>query len=200
MKDLVLASSNKGKIAELQLLLTPLNFRILAQSHFAISDADETGNSFVENALIKARHAAHLSGLPAIADDSGLCVDALDGAPGIYSARYAGENASDADNNAKLLLALKNVSPEKRTARFHCALVFVSHADDKDPIICEETWEGSILMAPQGEHGFGYDPLFWVPSHHCSSAQLSIAEKNKLSHRAHALHALVAVLQKNITP
>lgn len=190
MDDIVLASSNKGKIAELQLLLTPLNVRILPQSHFNIQGAAETGKSFVENALIKARHASKISDLPAIADDSGLCVDALGGAPGIYSARYAGENASDADNNAKLLSDLINVPFEKRTARFHCALVLVRYANDDDPIICEKTWEGVILQAPQGEHGFGYDPVFYVPTHQCSSAQLTIDEKNKLSHRAQALHAL----------
>jgi XTP/dITP diphosphohydrolase len=197
MNDVVLASSNKGKIAELQLLLTPLNFQILPQSHFNIRDAAETGKTFVENALIKARHAATASGLPAIADDSGLCVDALDGAPGIYSARYAGENASDADNNAKLLLALSGIPFEKRTARFHCALVFVRSGTDAEPIICEKTWGGIILLAPQGENGFGYDPLFYVTSHQCSSAQLSIDEKNKLSHRAQALQALSHLLQKN---
>jgi XTP/dITP diphosphohydrolase len=195
MKDIVLASSNKGKIAELQLLLTPLNFRILPQSNFSISDADETGSCFVENALIKAKHAAGLSGLPSIADDSGLCVDALNGAPGIYSARYAGEQATDANNNKKLLLALNNIPFEKRTAHFHCALVFVRNADDQHPIVCDSTWAGYILSAPQGEHGFGYDPLFFVPSHQCSSAQLTIDEKNKISHRGQALKMLVEKLQ-----
>lgn len=198
MKDLVLASSNKGKIKELQQLLSPLGWFVLPQSHFNVHDAVETGNTFSENALIKARHAAQISGLPAIADDSGLCVDALNGAPGIYSARYAGEQATDADNNAKLLSDLKNIPHEKRTAHFHCALVFVRHADDDNPIICEHTWSGIILEAPQGGQGFGYDPLFFIPSHQCSSAQLSMDEKNKLSHRAQALQDLVAKLQNII--
>lgn len=195
MKNLVLASSNKGKINELQRLLSPLGWHVLPQSHFHVHDATETGSTFSENALIKARHAAQISKLPAIADDSGLCVDALRGAPGIYSARYAGKQASDADNNIKLLYDLKNTPAEKRTAHFHCALVFVRYADDDNPIICERTWKGAILEAPQGENGFGYDPLFFVPSHQCSSAQLSMNEKNKLSHRAQALQALVAKLQ-----
>lgn len=195
MKDLVLASSNKGKISELQRLLSPLQWRVLPQSHFNINDALENGNSFSENALIKARHAAQLSGLPAIADDSGLCVEVLKGAPGIYSARYAGGKASDEDNNAKLLSVLINVPPEKRHAHFHCALVLVRDANDQHPIICERTWEGFILSAPLGDNGFGYDPLFFVPSHQCSSAQLTMDEKNKISHRAQALQALVAQLQ-----
>lgn len=198
MKDLVLASSNKGKINELQQLLSPLGWHVLPQSHFNVHDAAETGHTFSENALIKARHAAQISGLPAIADDSGLCVDALNGAPGIYSARYAGEQASDAENNAKLLSDLKNIPAEKRTAHFHCALVFVRDADDDNPIICERTWDGVILEAPHGENGFGYDPLFFVPSHQRSSAQLTMDEKNKLSHRAQALQALAAKLQNII--
>lgn len=195
MKDLVLASSNTGKINELQSLLSPLQWRVLPQSHFGVSDAEETGFSFIENALIKARHASRLSGLPAIADDSGLCVDALGGAPGIYSARYAGSNATDADNNAKLLTALANLPTEKRGAHFHCALVFIQHADDEHPVICEKTWNGFILPTACGNNGFGYDPLFFVPSHECSSAELTADEKNRLSHRGQALRALVEKLQ-----
>lgn len=195
MKTLVLASSNSGKIRELQELLAPLDWQVKAQSEFAINDAEETGNTFAENALIKARHAARLSGLPAIADDSGLCVDALNGAPGIYSARFAGDGATDEKNNTKLLVELTNIREHKRQAHFHCTLVFVNNADDSAPIVCEKQWHGFILTKPCGENGFGYDPLFWVPTHQCSSAQLPRDEKNKLSHRGQALQELLARLQ-----
>ncbi len=186
--ELVLASNNKGKLAELQAMLGD-SITVRPQSDFTDIEAEETGLTFVENALIKARHAASVSGLPALADDSGLAVDALDGAPGIYSARYAG-GAGDAANNAKLLDALKDVPDAERGAQFICALALLRHAEDPIPLICEGAWEGRILHAASGEHGFGYDPLFWVPERDCSSAELSPQEKNQLSHRARAMAQL----------
>ncbi|GAA6132498.1 RdgB/HAM1 family non-canonical purine NTP pyrophosphatase [Halopseudomonas sabulinigri] len=185
---LVLASSNKGKLAELQAMLGD-QVKILPQSDFIDEDVEETGLTFVENALLKARHAARASGLPALADDSGLAVDALGGAPGIYSARYAG-GEGDIANNAKLLQALCDVPTEERGAQFICALALLRHADDPMPIICEGIWEGRILNEAIGAHGFGYDPLFWVPERKCASAELSPAEKNQLSHRARAMAQL----------
>ena len=190
--ELVLASNNKGKLAELQAMLGD-SIKVRPQSDFTDIEAEETGLTFVENALIKARHAASVSGLPALADDSGLAVDALGGAPGIYSARYAG-GAGDAANNAKLLDALKDVPDAERGAQFICALVLLRHAEDPIPLICEGAWEGRILHAASGEHGFGYDPLFWVPERDCSSAELSPQEKNQLSHRARAMAQLRAKL------
>lgn len=190
--ELVLASNNKGKLAELQAMLGD-SITVRPQSDFTDIEAEETGLTFVENALIKARHAARVSGLPALADDSGLAVDALGGAPGIYSARYAG-GGGDAANNAKLLEALKDVPDTERGAQFICALALLRHADDPIPVICEGAWQGRILHAPSGEHGFGYDPLFWVPERDCSSAELSPQEKNQLSHRARAMALLKARL------
>jgi XTP/dITP diphosphohydrolase len=199
MSKIVLASNNNGKLLELQAMLSSLSLQVLPQSFFDIDDAVEDGLSFVENAIIKARHAARLSGLPALADDSGLAVDFLNGEPGIFSARFAGENAADADNNKKLLELLRNVPTEKRTAQFHCVLAFLRHASDPAPLIAHGVWAGHILQAPLGENGFGYDPLFWVAEHQCSSAQLSKIEKNSISHRAramqHLLHQLTVVLQ-----
>ncbi|WP_193075010.1 RdgB/HAM1 family non-canonical purine NTP pyrophosphatase [Pseudomonas sp. FME51] len=183
--QLVLASNNAGKLKELQAMLGE-HIEVLPQSRFISEEAEETGLSFIENAIIKARHAAQASGLPALADDSGLAVDALGGAPGIYSARYA-EGQGDAANNAKLLDALKDVEDEQRGARFICALALVRHAEDPVPIICEGVWEGRILHAAQGEHGFGYDPLFLVPELGVSSAELPAEQKNQLSHRARAM-------------
>ncbi|AFU99445.1 RdgB/HAM1 family non-canonical purine NTP pyrophosphatase [Simiduia agarivorans] len=192
IKQLVLASNNAGKLAELSDMLAPSHIEVLPQSAFDISDADETGLSFVENAILKARHAARISGLPALADDSGLAVDALGGAPGIYSARYAGEHGNDAANNAKLLQALDGI--EHRSAQFVCALALVRHADDPLPIICEGLWRGQILTTARGDNGFGYDPLFQPDGMTCASAELSKAQKNAVSHRALALKALVARL------
>lgn len=192
MTKIVLATGNQGKVKELANLLADHNIDIVPQSQFDVPEVAETGTTFVENAIIKARHAAKITGLPAIADDSGLEVDALNGAPGVISARYAGEDATDATNNDKLLAELDGVEAEKRTGRFHCVLVYMRHADDPTPIICHGVWEGSMLSAPQGEQGFGYDPLFWVESHQCSSAQLPRDEKNKLSHRGKALKQLVS--------
>ena len=192
-QTLVLASSNRGKLQELHSLLAPLGWDVRSQTDFHVPDADETGLSFVENALIKARHAAQLTGLPAIADDSGLCVPALQGAPGIYSARYAGEPSSDARNNARLLVELS--TKHDRRAYYYCALVWVQHAADPTPLIATAAWHGEILTTPQGDGGFGYDPLFWVDSENCTAAQLPSARKNTLSHRGQALRALLAQVE-----
>jgi XTP/dITP diphosphohydrolase len=193
---LVLASGNAGKVTELQALLSDWHCQVMPQSDFATPSVEETGDSFVENALLKAHAAAHHCGLPAIADDSGLEVDALDGAPGIYSARYAGSEASDADNNQKLLQQLQGVALERRSARFRCALVYLRHWQDPNPVICQAHWEGLILEQCAGDGGFGYDPLFFVPQAGCTSAQLSRESKNHLSHRGQALRMLLASLQQ----
>lgn len=196
MQKIVLASNNAGKVREINQILAGLDFEVVPQAEFDIPEADETGLTFVENAILKARHAAQLSGLPAIADDSGLEVDALQGAPGIYSARYAGVGASDADNLNKLLDALQGVPTAERTARFQCLMVFMRHGEDPTPLICQGTWEGRILETAQGENGFGYDPIFYVPERDCSSAQLDADTKNSLSHRGKALKQLLAAMQK----
>lgn len=185
-KKIVLASGNKGKLREFNEVLSNLDVTVVPQSEFAVEDADETGLSFVENAIIKARHACEITGLPALADDSGLEVDALQGAPGIYSARYAGPGATDADNNQKLLQQLA-VRDEPRTARFRCVLVFMRHAKDPTPLICQGSWEGEILRKAAGDNGFGYDPLFYIPELDKASAELAPEEKNQLSHRAQAV-------------
>lgn len=188
IKELVLASHNAGKLKELQAMLGDA-VRVRSIGEFSDLEPEETGLSFVENAILKARHAAQVSGLPALADDSGLAVDALGGAPGIYSARYA-DGQGDAANNAKLLDALKEVADAERGAQFVCCLALVRHAEDPLPIICEGLWHGRILHAAQGANGFGYDPLFWVAERSCSSAELAPAEKNQLSHRARAMALL----------
>ena len=195
MQKIVLASNNKGKLKEFSEMLSSLDMEVLPQASFNIEDADETGLTFVENAIIKARHASAIAGLPAIADDSGLEVDSLNGAPGIYSARYSGEGATDEKNLLKLLDALKNVPEEKRTARFQCLLVYMRHAEDPTPLICQGTWEGVISTEAMGDNGFGYDPIFYVPTHQCSSAQLGAEAKNALSHRGQALKKLVAAMK-----
>lgn len=200
MQRLVLASGNRGKLAEFQQLLSECALEVIAQSKLAIPDAAETGLSFVENAILKARNAAQHSGLPALADDSGLEVDALHGAPGIYSARYAGLPSNDAANNQKLLDALAYVDTEKRSARYQCVLVFMRHARDPSPIICQGTWEGEILTVPQGNHGFGYDPLFFIPALRKTAAELPPAQKNQLSHRGHAMRELLAALRERLSP
>ncbi len=193
-KRIVLASNNAGKVREINQLLENSGIEVLPQAQFDIEDAIEDGLTFVENAIIKARHAAKLSGLPAIADDSGIEVDALNGAPGIYSARYAGEGSSDEENLRKLLMEIQNIPEEQRSARFQCLMVYMRHAEDPTPIICQGTWEGRILTTPQGENGFGYDPVFFVPEQQCSSAELDAATKNSLSHRGKALQQLVSQL------
>jgi XTP/dITP diphosphohydrolase len=196
-QKIVLASGNPGKIREIQAMLA--DHPIVPQSDFSITDAEETGTTFVENAIIKARHAARHSGLPAIADDSGLVVDALDGAPGVYSARYAGPGSSDLDNLQKVLRDLDSVPEAQRSARFICVLVFMQHAADPTPVIAEGVWEGKILTRPAGSNGFGYDPVFWVPTHRCASAELPPEVKNALSHRGQALRDLTAMLKARET-
>ena len=193
-RQIVLASGNKGKLKEFNQVLGELGVEVLPQSEFDVPDAEETGLSFVENAILKARHACQLTGLPALADDSGLEVDALKGAPGIYSARFSGANATDADNNAKLLQSLEGTSPEERSARFRCVLVFMRHAEDPTPLICQGTWEGQILPQPQGDNGFGYDPLFLVPGLDIASAQLPAEQKNRISHRGQAVQQLIKMI------
>ena len=195
-EKIVLASNNAGKVREINQLLAEQEITVVPQKEFDIPEAEETGLTFVENAILKARNAARHSGLPAIADDSGIEVDALLGAPGIYSARYAGPGSSDQDNNRKLLEALAEVADEERTARFQCVMVYMRHAEDPTPIICQGTWEGIILRESQGDNGFGYDPLFYVPTEGCTSAQLSPEMKNHLSHRGQALRALLNALSE----
>ncbi|MCJ7451742.1 MAG: RdgB/HAM1 family non-canonical purine NTP pyrophosphatase [Steroidobacteraceae bacterium] len=191
---LVLATGNAGKLRELQAILAPMCVEVLPLSEFTDSAAEETGHSFVENALLKARFAANAAGIPAIADDSGLEVDALDGAPGIYSARYAGAGAGDAANNAKLLREMTGVPDADRAARYRCAMVFVNRSDDPDPVVCEACWEGRVATAARGNGGFGYDPLFVVAGDERTVAEYEAGEKNRESHRGRALRALVAAL------
>ena len=194
-QKIVLASGNKGKLAELQNAFDGFDVELIPQGEFDVEDADETGLSFIENAILKARHASLATGLPALADDSGLEVDALDGAPGIYSARFSnGENhggqTKDENNNLKLLKEMDGVHKKNRTARFHCVLAFVRHAKDPNPLICQAAWEGVIEESLSGEGGFGYDPLFFVPELNCTSAQLSKEDKSKVSHRGQAVQLL----------
>jgi len=192
---LVLASGNAGKLAEFRQLFADMEFDFHPQSEFGVDDAEETGLTFVENALLKARHASRISGLPALANDSGLCVDALDGAPGLYSARYAGRHGDSAANTAKLLHELRDVPDDRRTARFVCVLALLRHADDPQPVIAQGAWEGRILHAPRGDGGFGYDPVFLAPELGLSAAELDAATKHRLSHRGQAMARLHALLQ-----
>jgi len=194
-KRIVLATGNQGKVKEMGHILEPYDMQIVPQSDFDVPEAIEDGLTFVENAIIKARNAAAHTGLPAIADDSGLEVDFLKGAPGIYSSRFAGADASDHDNLVKLLADMKDVPEAERTARFQCLMVYMEHENDPTPIICQGTWEGRILFEPRGENGFGYDPVFYVPTHNCASAELSKEEKNQLSHRGQALRQLADKLK-----
>jgi XTP/dITP diphosphohydrolase len=197
-KKIVLATGNKGKVKELAAMLSDLSIEVLPQSDFAVTEIAETGSTFIENAIIKARHASKHTGLPAIADDSGLAVDALGGAPGVYSARFSGENATDQSNITKLLGLMADVPNDKRQAKFLCVLVYMRHADDPSPIICQGEWCGEIMTEQQGDNGFGYDPIFWVNQQNSSSAQLSSQQKNALSHRGKALKLLLAQLQNQI--
>lgn len=191
----VLASANPGKLRELAALLGPLGWELAPQSAFGIEPAEETGDTFAANALLKARHAADGAGRPALADDSGLEVDALGGRPGVHSARYAGPECNDAANNRRLLEELADVPDAERTARYRCVIAFARAADDPAPVLAEGCWEGRILRAPRGANGFGYDPLFHVPTHGCASAELEPAVKNGLSHRGAALRALLAAVR-----
>jgi XTP/dITP diphosphohydrolase len=198
MNRIVVASSNRGKLAEIRDVLADSGIELVAQSDFGIGDAEETGTTFVENALLKARHASRLSGLPALGDDSGICVDALGGAPGLYSARYAGKHGDNTANNAKLLDVLRGVPDEKRTAHFHCTLVLLRSADDPAPLIAEGLWRGRILHAPQGNQGFGYDPVFFTEAHG-PAGELDPAIKNRVSHRGIALARLRELLNATRT-
>ncbi|MBK1673722.1 non-canonical purine NTP pyrophosphatase, RdgB/HAM1 family [Ectothiorhodospira shaposhnikovii] len=191
---IVLATGNTGKVREFSDLLAGSGHEVLPQSDFQVREAEETGLSFVENAILKARNAAEQTGLPAMADDSGIEVDALDGVPGIYSARYAGPGADAEQNNGKLLEALKGVPEDRRTARFRCVIAFLRHARDPSPIICEGTWEGAVALRPAGDGGHGYDPVFLVPELGLTAAQISAEEKNRRSHRGQALTSLLTRL------
>jgi XTP/dITP diphosphohydrolase len=197
-KTLVIASNNPGKIAEFNDLLAPLGLAPVAQGELGVSEAEEPAVTFVENAILKARHAARITGLPALADDSGLAVDALSGQPGVRSARYAGDNASDTDNVNTLLANMADVPDGKRTAQFHSVLVYLRHADDPTPLVCHGQWHGSILHQPSGAGGFGYDPIFFVPERNCSAAELSRAEKGQLSHRGKALAMMTEQLTREL--
>ncbi|AMX01332.1 RdgB/HAM1 family non-canonical purine NTP pyrophosphatase [Microbulbifer thermotolerans] len=198
LQKIVLASGNAGKLREFSQLFASWDIEVVPQSAFKTPDVEESGLSFIENALIKARHASRVSGLPALADDSGLAVDALGGAPGIYSARYAGPGASDEENNRKLLDAMESVGDSQRHASFHCALAFVRGHDDPVPLVCSAQWRGSILQSPLGEQGFGYDPLFYVESHKMTSAQLPREVKNRISHRARAVRLFEAMWREQM--
>jgi XTP/dITP diphosphohydrolase len=190
---LILASNNAGKLREFAAILSPIGFTVHPQGEFDVPECDEPFATFVENALHKARHAARLTGLPALADDSGVCVNALGGAPGVYSARYAGEPKSDANNSARLIADL--ASHADKSAYYYCVLVYVRHADDPQPVIADGRWDGEISATARGENGFGYDPHFWLPSMGKSTAELTPLEKNQLSHRGQALRALVEKLK-----
>lgn len=193
---IVFASGNAGKINELQSMLENLHYQLIPQGTLGIHDIDETGLTFVENALLKARHACLQSGKPAIADDSGLVVQALDGAPGIYSARFAGKHADARKNIEKLLEEMHDIPEENRRAHFHCTLVYLEHAEDPAPLICEGIWHGTILTAPTGTHGFGYDPVFYDENEKCSAAEMPLERKNKISHRGQALRILLEKLKE----
>jgi len=195
MQKVVLATGNAGKVAELASVLADFGLAVTAQTDLGVDSADETGLTFIENALLKARHAAAVTGLPAIADDSGLAVDYLGGAPGIYSARYAGVTASDQENRDKLLADMRDVPIEQRTASFHCVLVYLRHADDPIPLVCHGSWRGVIATTAAGAGGFGYDPVFYLPDAGCTAAQLSREEKQRLSHRGQALTLLLDALR-----
>lgn len=195
MQRIILATNNLGKTAEFKQLLAPFNWQVISQTEFNLASVEETGLTFIENAILKARYAAEKTGLAAIADDSGLEVDALNGAPGIYSARYAGEACDFLANCQKLLNELKGIPFEQRTARFHCVLAYLKYPEDPAPLVCHGSWEGVILTGMQGTEGFGYDPLFYVPSHDCSAAELAANVKNTISHRAKAFNSLVQQLK-----
>jgi XTP/dITP diphosphohydrolase len=198
--EIILATSNPGKLKEFSALTSDLPVKIIPQSEFNVEDVEETGLTFVENAILKARHASHQTGRAAIADDSGLVVDALGGEPSIYSARYAGPDCNSANNIAKLLTQMLDIPQQQRSARFVSVLVLFQHPQDPCPLICQASWEGEILFSPRGKNGFGYDPIFWVPSHQCASAELPSEIKNQLSHRARAFRALHDKMRHLISP
>ncbi len=198
MKRIVLASGNAGKIRELTALLRPMGAEVVPQSLWQVEECEETGLTFVENAILKARNAARQTGMPALADDSGIEVDFLRGQPGIYSARYSGPDGDDRKNNEKLLASMQGVPPEARGARFRCVMAFLEHADDPSPIITEGSWEGRVADAVAGTRGFGYDPIFFLPGHGCTSAELPEADKNRFSHRGQAVRAMVERLARRL--
>lgn len=198
MKKLVIATENLGKLKEIQHYLAEFDLEILPQSQFNVSSIAETGKTFIENALIKARHASAITKQPTLADDSGLVIDALNGAPGIYSARYAGEQSNDAANIKKVLEEMQNVPSKNRIAHFYCVMILLRHANDPAPVVGVGIWHGSILTAATGQNGFGYDPIFYVPTHHCSAAELDLTLKNQLSHRGLALKQLQQQLHEFI--
>jgi XTP/dITP diphosphohydrolase len=198
MQKVVLATGNAGKVRELAHLLASFGLDVVAQTKLGVESAEETGLTFIENAILKARHAAAVTGLPAIADDSGLAVDFLGGAPGIYSARYAGADASDQQNLDKLLVALKDVPQGQRDAQFHCVLVYMRHAEDPTPLVCHGSWAGEITFAEAGEGGFGYDPIFYVPALGKTAAELTREEKSAVSHRGQALKLLLAAMKEAV--
>lgn len=195
---IVFASNNAGKIRELGAMFKPLNLEFVPQTELGVEEIEETGLTFVENAILKARHAAQQTGLPAIADDSGLIVSALNGAPGIYSARYAGQPSNAKKNIEKLLFEMRNISDENRHAAFYCVLVLFTSPQDPTPLICEGTWSGKILLSPTGEQGFGYDPVFFDPKNQCSAAELPLEIKNRISHRGQALQLLLKQLPEKL--
>lgn len=197
IKKIVLASGNAGKVREINKLFVGSGIEVIPQTNLNVPEVPETGTTFVENAIIKARHAAEVTGLPAISDDSGIEVDALDSRPGVYSARYAGKNANDESNNNLMLKELQAVPEAERTARYQCLIVFMRSHTDPVPIIAHGSWEGRILEAPQGDGGFGYDPIFYVPTHNCSGGELALDVKNTLSHRAIALKAMLDEFKKH---
>lgn len=197
-KEVILASNNKGKVKEINAVLEELSIKVTPQAEFNVEEAEETGLSFVENALIKARNAAQHTNHPAIADDSGIEVPALKGAPGIYSARYAGVGASDEENLNKLINNIQDLPEEDRVAQFVCVMVYMRHANDPIPVISQGIWKGTLLTEARGKNGFGYDPIFLVPTHNCTSAELSPEVKNQLSHRGQALRQLVSLMNEEI--
>ncbi len=198
MNQIVLASGNAGKIRELTELLGPIGLEVVPQSQWQVEECEETGLTFVENAILKARNAARHTGLPALADDSGIEVDHLQGQPGIYSARYSGPDGDDQRNNEKLLIAMQGVPESRRNARFRCVMAFLEHAEDPSPILTEGTWEGLVASRPAGHRGFGYDSVFFLPEYGCTSAELPDAEKNRLSHRGQAVRAMAARLRHRL--
>jgi XTP/dITP diphosphohydrolase len=198
--EIILATSNPGKLREFSALMSDLPVKIIPQSEFNVEDVEETGLTFVENAILKARHAAQQTGGAALADDSGLVVDALGGQPGIYSARYAGPDCNSADNIEKLLAEMLDIPQQQRSARFVSVLVLFHNPQDPSPLICQATWEGEILFSPRGKNGFGYDPVFWVPTHQCASAELPSEIKNQLSHRARAFNSLHDKMRHLLSP
>lgn len=195
MKKVLIASNNLGKIREIAAILAELDIVVVGQKELGIPEVEETGVTFIENALIKARHASVHSGLPALADDSGLEVDVLGGRPGVYSARFAGTSATDAENNRHLMGLLKDRGSEALTARFRCVMVYLRHPEDPSPVVGQGVWEGEIILEPRGQGGFGYDPYFWVPQAGCTVAEMGETEKNRMSHRGAALRALTCALR-----